>query len=307
MSRVLYIGGCTRSGSTLIDRMLGQLPGFVSTGELALITTHSIAGNRLCGCGRRFSDCPFWQAVGQEAFGGWNSDEVAELATLHPQVTRQRYIPLIIFPSLSARFAKKLRRYQALLSRLYAALSFVSGSEVVVDSSKMPSYALVLRGIPGMDLRILHLVRDSRATAYSVSRQDTMKDSVDQVIPKDQFSAPFITLVWVAYHLAFDCMRAARIPSLTERYEDVVRSPEEELRRIGTFAGNAPSARDLDFISPPNVHLREDHTAVGNNSRLQQGAIRLREDDVWRMKFPRRRRLLVTLMSWPLLKRWQYI
>ena len=65
MRRILYIGGCTRSGSTLVDRMLGQLPGFVSTGEFGLITTHSITENRLCGCGRRFRDCPYWQAVGE--------------------------------------------------------------------------------------------------------------------------------------------------------------------------------------------------------------------------------------------------
>lgn len=307
MSRILYIGGCTRSGSTLIDRMLGQLPGFVSTGELALIATNSIGSNRLCGCGRRFNECPFWQAVGAKAFGGWGSPEVEELTALYPQVTRQRHIPLIIFPLLSTRFATKLRRYRMLIGKLYAGVLSVSGAEIVVDSSKMPAYALVLRGVPDVDLRILHLVRDSRATAYSVSKKDNMKDSLDRAVPKDQFSAPFITLVWTVYHLAFDCIRISGTPGLMARYEDVVRSPQAWLRRIAAFAGNPPSGQDLDFIDMPNLRLREDHTAVGNDSRLAQGTIKLREDDVWRTKFPRSRRRLVTFMSWPLLKRWHYV
>jgi hypothetical protein len=307
MSRILYIGGCTRSGSTLVDRMLGQLPGFVSTGELGLITTHSITENRLCGCGRRFRECPYWHAVGEAAFGGWDGADAAELVTLHPQVTRQRYIPLLVFPSLSPGFAGKLRRYQLLLARLYAAVNSVSGAEIVVDSTKAPAYALVLRGIPGVDLRILDLVRDSRGTAYSSSKQQIMKDSLDRVVPKHRYAAPIITMRWIVYHLIFDCIRIAGLPGITVRYEDVVRSPRQILRQIAAFAGRPVGEHDLDFIVPPAVHMREDHTAVGNDSRLDQGTIMLREDDAWRTRLPAQSRKLVTVMSWPLLKRWRYV
>lgn len=307
MSRILYIGGCTRSGSTLVDRMLGQLPGFVSTGEFGLITTHSITENRLCGCGRRFRECPFWQAVGAAAFGGWDGPDAAELVRLHPLVTRQRYIPLLIVPTLSPRFADRLRRYRALLARLYAAVGAVSGAEIVVDFTKAPAYALALRGVPGTDLRILDLVRDSRGTAYSSSKEQVMKDSVDRVVRKHRYAAPIITARWVVYHLIFDCIRIAGIPGITVRYEDVVRSPKQNLTRIAAFAGRPVDAHDLDFIDPPTVHMREDHTAVGNDLRLDQGTITLREDDAWRTKLPAQSRKLVTLMSWPLLKRWRYV
>ncbi len=307
MSRILYIGGCTRSGSTLVDRMLGQLPGFVSTGEFGLITTHSITENRLCGCGRRFRDCPYWTAIGDKAFGGWDGPDAAELVRLHPQVTRQRYIPLLILPSLSPAFARKLRRYRALLARLYAAVGAVSGADIVVDSTKAPAYALALRGIPDVDLRIFDLVRDSRGTAYSSSKEQVMKDSIDRVVRKHRYAAPIITARWIVYHLIFDCIRIAGIPGITVRYEDVVRSPKQQLRRIAAFAGRPVDEHALDFIDPPTVHMREDHTAVGNDSRLDQGTITLREDDAWRTKLPAQSRKLVTLMSWPLLKRWRYV
>jgi Sulfotransferase family len=307
MGRILYIGGCIRSGSTLVDRMLGQIPGFVSTGELALIPTHCITENRLCGCGRRFRECPFWRAVGQSAFGGWEGPDAAEMVKLHPQVTRQRHIPFLILPFLSPRFSRKLRSYRGLLAQLYAAVSLVSGAEIIVDSSKAPAYALVLRGVPGTDLRILDLVRDSRGVAYSCSKKHVKKDSVDRQVQEERFSAPLITLVWALYHVTFECMRIAGLPELMTRYEDVVRTPKESLRRIAAFAGRATGEHDLDFITPPFVHINEDHTAVGNDSRLDQGTITLREDDAWRTKLPDPSRRLVTLMSWPFLKRWHYV
>lgn len=307
MSRILYIGGCTRSGSTLVDRMLGQLPGFVSTGEFGLITTHSITENRLCGCGRRFRECPYWQAVGEASFGGWDGSEAAELVKLHPQVTRQRHIPLLVFPWLSSGFARRLGRYRELLGKLYAAVSTVSGAEIVVDSTKAPAYALALRGVPGFELRILDLVRDSRGTAYSSSKDQVMQDSIDRVVPKHRYTAPVITLRWIGYHLIFDAIRVAGIPGIVERYEDIVRAPRQRLERIAAFAGRPAGAHDLDFITPPTVHMHEDHTAVGNDSRLVQGTIRLREDDEWRTKLPAQSRKLVTVMSWLLLKRWRYV
>src|SRR4029077_18694809 len=94
---------------------------------------------------------------------------------------------------------------------------------------------------------------------------------------------------------------------ITLSYEDFVGSPRASLRTIANFAGMPVGEHDLDFVSPRSVRMREDHTAVGNDSRLDQGTITLREDDAWRTKLPAQDRKLVTLMSWPLLKRWRYV
>jgi len=306
LSRVLYIGGCTRSGSTLVDRMLGQIPGFLSTGEFGLLTTHSLVENRLCGCGERFMECDFWQAVGEAAFGGWKSPQAEELVALHPQVTRQRYIPLLFAPALSPAFARRLRRYRALLQRLYDALHTVSGDEVIIDSTKAPAYALVLRGVPGMHLSILQLVRDSRGTAYSATKKQIMRDSVDRVVYKHNYAPAVITMRWNVYHLLFDVMRALGARVLVARYEDVVREPRTLLGRIAAFAGRPTTDSDLDFISTSGVVLSVDHTAVGNDMRFEHGNVVMREDDAWVRSLPRSSRRVVTLLSWPLLKRWKY-
>ncbi len=307
MVRVLYIGGCTRSGSTLVDRMLGQLPGFVSTGEFGLITTHSLAENRLCGCGRRFLDCPFWRAVGEATFGSWDAPEVGELMALHPLVTRQRHLVQLAFPRLFPGFCRRVQRYRELLDRLYQGVGTVSGAATVIDSTKAPAYALVLRGIPGIDLRILHLIRDSRGTAYSATKRQTMRDSVDRPVHKHRYAPAVITLRWMVYHTIFDLIAQTGTPRLLVRYEDVVRSPRETLPQIARFTGQPVQQRDLDFIKEGAVHFPEDHTAVGNDSRFEQGVVPLREDDAWRTRLPAPSRWAVTALSWPLLKRWRYV
>ena len=58
--KVLYIAGVGRSGSTLLERMLGAVPGSVNTGELNAIFSRVASQDQRCGCGEPFSACAFW-------------------------------------------------------------------------------------------------------------------------------------------------------------------------------------------------------------------------------------------------------
>src|SRR5712691_331429 len=120
--KVAYIGGYSRSGSTLLDCMLGQLPGFFSTGELAYIWTHGLGENRLCGCGSHFMECAFWRKVGERAFGGWDTVDLEKMLALERDVNRHRFLPLLLVPALSRKFRRKLGDYTEVLGRLYGAI-----------------------------------------------------------------------------------------------------------------------------------------------------------------------------------------
>ena len=93
MSTVLYVGGLGRSGSTLLDRMLGRLDDVWSVGELVHLWERGLKENNRCGCGRCFADCPFWRRVGEVAFGGWDTLDADEvLALRRPQVAGDRLL-----------------------------------------------------------------------------------------------------------------------------------------------------------------------------------------------------------------------
>ena len=67
---VLFIAGTGRSGSTLLERALGVMPGYVNVGELVDLFRRVAAEDERCGCGERFSTCPFWREVGERLLWG---------------------------------------------------------------------------------------------------------------------------------------------------------------------------------------------------------------------------------------------
>ena len=74
--RVLYLGGFGRSGSTLLERILGQIPGWTNVGELVDLPRSVFVHQENCGCGEPFLTCPMWSQVGERAFGGWHDHDM---------------------------------------------------------------------------------------------------------------------------------------------------------------------------------------------------------------------------------------
>src|SRR5207253_8405334 len=122
---------------------------------------------QLCGCGLAFSNCKFWTRIGDRAFGGWVNVDFEKMLTEDARFARHRSMPQLMAHLLSKKRSAALREYRGLLGNLYSAIKEVSGCAVIVDSTKRASYALLLRDVPGVDLRLVHLVRDSRGVAYS--------------------------------------------------------------------------------------------------------------------------------------------
>src|ERR1019366_778123 len=173
-SRVVFIAGEGRSGGTLLGQILDGLSDSVYVGELRNIWHEAFEQNEPCGCGERFRHCEFWRAVVEKAFGSFERLDVRAMLNMHRLLARERYTPLLMLLNRvpAELLGGKLRRaYEDALSRLYSAIREVAGKSVVVDSSREASQALVLARIPSIDLRVLHLVRDSRAVAFSYSRR----------------------------------------------------------------------------------------------------------------------------------------
>jgi hypothetical protein len=305
---VLFVGGYSRSGSTLFDRMLGQVHGFTSTGELGYLWSHGVAADRLCGCGLRFSECSFWRAVGDAAFGGWDRIDADAVLALQRDVNRHRYLPFLLAPWLRRSYAARLREYADLLGRVYRAIQHVGGGGVVVDSTIDPAYGFVLRHVPGIDLRLVHFVRDSRGTAFSWTREVRRTDVVGGEVFMPRFHPVVTALRWVLYHLLVQALARIGVPSLRVRYEDLVHDPRTQLVRTAAFLGEELDGRvRLAAFRSGCFELATDHTVAGNRMRLQRGAVPVRVDDEWVRCLPSRQRRAVTLLSWPLLRRYGYI
>jgi Sulfotransferase family len=313
--KVLYIGGFGRSGSTLVERILGQLPGFCSSGEVVFIWQRGLIDGQLCGCGVPVPECEFWSRVGKTAFGGWDQIDAHEMLALQKRVDRNRYIPSMVAPKLRPAAQADLDRYTDVLSKLYRAIGEVAGARVVIDASKHASTAFLLRRVPGIDLRVVHLVRDSRGVAYSWTKEVKKPEVTGDDAFMPQYSPSSSGRQWVAYNLMFDALGlldargfggTPRKASMLLRYEALMAEPRQGLERILAHVDEPVTAGSFDFLGDGWVDLGCDHTVAGNPMRFHQGRLDLRLDQAWTTKLPERDRKVVTAITWPLQLRYGY-
>lgn len=298
---LVFLAGMGRSGSTLLERLLDGLPGWWSMGEVLQIWERGATANEKCGCGEAFLDCPVWTAVGEKAFGGWDAIEVDRVAALRRSVERDRYIPLLYRPTLNPAFNSRLKEYNRILSRLYQAVRETTGAKMLVDSGKHLSAALVLRQNPDLDLRVAHLIRDSRGVAYSFAKVVKRPAGGSDAL-MHRMSPLETSLRYLAYNslLTFTFGEGRRVV----RYEDMVEDPGGTVSEICAWATRAPCTDPTPASG--SVDLATGHGISGNPMRERNGSTTLRVDDEWRARMPALRKALVTAITSPTLIQSRY-
>ena len=298
--KVVFIAGYGRSGSTLLDRMLGQVEGFCSAGELRHVLREGYVENRLCGCGTPFRSCPFWREVTGEAFGTIDRFDARQLLGAKERVDRWWRLPQLAWGLGSSAGQADLARYRDALRRLYAAIGAVSGADVIVDSTKDVSHGYVLRGIgEPVEPYVVHLVRDSRAVAHSWRRTKFNPGSGGDM---QRYGALRTSAEWTAINALTALHRRLGSRYALLRYRDLAADPPAAVRTVLELVGEG--GRGLPFTAPDTVVLGEQHTAAGNPMRFQRGELTVRPDERWRDHMPAGARALVTALTLPSLSRY---
>jgi hypothetical protein len=291
--KVIYITGWLRSGSTILGNVLNELPGVLHVGELHYLWKNGVlrdGTNSLCGCGEQVRECPLWSSV----MATLDEPDLAQLAsqmmTWQQRTLRTRHT--------RARLASTPDEASAAVDRtvaLYRALADRGAERAIVDSSKYPAEAAALLQRSDVDLRVVHIVRDPRATAYSYLRA---KRYIEPMSPAESTSN------WVGFNLASELVGSALNGRyLRVRHEDLTREPRQVVAQVLRFAG-------LDDESPVDddgkVTLGVNHTVTGNPDRLSQGTTAIRPDERWRTELPLGHSAVSTVLALPLLRRYSY-
>jgi hypothetical protein len=301
--KVLYVVGLGRSGSTILSNSLGQIGGYFSAGELNFIWKHNVLENRLCGCGRPFRECPVWTRVMDEAFGGMDGVDPREMMRLQASGTRTRHIPLMFAPRGERVLKERLEKLLINYRRLYEAIGTVTDSRVIVDSSKEPAHGYAMSLVPGVDFRVVHLIRDPRAAAYSWLKKKPQPDS-EEIEHMVRFSPTKSAALWDAWNASAEALwRRTPDKYLHLRYEDFVADPRASLERILGLVG---VTAEPPLAGEREVRLGVSHTVSGNPNRFETGAVELRPDREWISKMNPRDKALVTSLTLPLLRRYGY-
>jgi hypothetical protein len=301
--KILYVLGAGRSGSTLLDILLGSGAESWSTGELVHLHERGWHNNEFCSCGKRVNECGFWRDVKQRWTRPSAPDGVERFLELQRRFERMRFLFFRARLSRDPEFQEYLRD----LNRLLRCVLEASGKRCLVDSSKKPIRAHFLAMLPDFDVYLIHLVRDSRGVAWSKGKAFSKDER--RGVQADLGAAPVARTArrWLLTNLvcSYLCLsRRLRRRSLRIRYEDFVADPVSTLREIAGFC-------EVDLAEPirkvlGGEDLRPAHAVAGNRMRMSR-ALRIRADLEWKAKLAPRGESIVWRWTGWLLRHYGYV
>lgn len=260
MSRgtLIYIAGAGHSGSTVLEMLLTTGRKAVGLGEAWNVVNEPAAriAERVCSCGALAAACSLWAPV------------VARLSEEDGQ-------------------APPVERYRAVLAR---AAALFGDATVIIDSSKRPDGVGNLCALrsAGMDVRVIHNVRDVRAHAISIIDTATRKTHTPAG------AARVFHQWWTRNRQAHaESVRALGRPPIPITHEGLCLQPDETVRHLAAALGQEL----VDMGVPLNRGTM--HSIRGNRVRLPEQAdraSRLAYDERWRGRREWRRPYM--LMPW---------
>ncbi len=292
--KVLYIAGPTRSGSTIISNILGQIDGYFHAGELCEAWDRGRIWR--CSCGVFPDSCPVWANIFR-----YMDDTVTEkdrqlLIKQRDRFSKSHMVILRRLLMLDNRII--LSRIKSLLigiELLYHKIQQETGAQVIIDSSKNVGYGLILSLIPSFDFHMIHLVRDSRAVAFSWLKK---KGGLWTEHPIKT------ALTWSSRNIAAEILKHDLSEKYYDvRYEDFIKTPKTVVEKIINTCRTRNNR--LPFVSSHQVELKVSHGLCGNPGRFNQGRVQLKEDNRWH-ELELRHKIISTFFTWPLLYRYKY-
>lgn len=301
-TRVLFVGGYGRSGSTILDLLLDRIPGITAVGEFRHLFGRAIGDNELCSCGKPFNDCEYWGKILDKAFPrGYDRKriqgavEALNKVRLAPQLLDSNHLTLSL--------KQHIKIYHDAFSAAYKAVAEISGASVIIDSSKYPMHGMVVNSMPEVDMATMLLVRDPRAVAHSWQRRRIRPEVHWEKREMPRHSLAYSGLAWNMSNLLTEKINKDQRKFRLQRYEDFIENPLQTINEIASFAlGGAIKAEEEIFNTQPNTP----HTIAGNPVRIGSEHIKIKPDTEWQKQMSPQKQAIVTAICAPQMKRFGY-
>lgn len=296
---ILYIVGEGRSGSTLLDMLLGQVDSFESVGELHFIWLRGLRENQRCGCGVAFNACNYWNNIIEKFNKENNTLTIDELADYTSIDSMKKFPGNYLYDKLSSfsHIKKVFKSYDL----LYRSIASETGSNIIIDSSKSVPFAFFLAKYSKLDIKFIHMIRDSRAVTFSRQKKKIRSEITDTVEYMPTVSSWKSSLKWLSNNMVASFVIKEK-PFIRVTYEGFINDPKAIFDEISEFL-KIPKA-DFDGLvsSDKTSKMSVHHTVSGNPSRFNSGDIKIELDDRWKTEMLPFRKWMVTVLTWPLLK-----
>jgi len=291
--KVIYIMGCGRSGTTIMDILLGNHAGFQSVGEL---NNAPLAWNKdeTCGCGLSLRECDIWKNVGSDCFQNDSTNVHYEILKHQRDIERQ----VSIVKHVLGLFDRSvIDAYHSYVYDTFRILKTSASVHTVIDSSKSIGRGLALLKNTRLDVQIIHLVRDPRGVFFSFQKKNLVTPTMNILS---------LALYWNSVNLLASLLKLkfGKNKFLRIRYEDLVTNSDLVITQIENFVGEDLS--DVKQKLRDEVPMDRGHLAMGNRVRSQKVALKLRPDFSWKKSIKFYQRMLVNICCFPLMLAYSY-
>ena len=301
MIKVLYIVGGERSGSTLVDTVLGNHPDIVGVGELGQIVKLGYKEKERCSCGKVLDNCEFFEQVKAMYFARTGDSDFEYYERLRVKYESKRAWPKLLFGLVRS---SEVDDYCARTRAILESISKVSGRSIVLDSSKKFSRLVALSFCREIEIVPIHLVRHCCGFVYSTKKSQLRTGFADKTVVVKPKLTVVAALHWNVVNwlslasLAFLRVFRGQRQWLFVSYEAFCDDPEKSLMDIG-------SAIDLDMTSlarrAGGGETFDILHKVGGNLMKYNQTLTIRFDDAWKRELPKTTRFATWFFSWPLM------
>ena len=257
-----------------------------------------------CSCGELITQCPFWAGVSGAMLDRGIDFDVAHARTAFLD-GRDGYVGRLLRPLHRGPMMERLRDAALLLSPVWQdrmriiqwrnamlaeVLCDLTGARVVVDSSKIGLRLKYLLGNPGLNVKVIRLIRDGRCVALAYMHPEAFADAADPACrgggagggrDDERQTISNAARQWRRSNEEARKLlsRLDRSRWIEVRYEALCADPASMRRRIFEFLRLDPDqAAPVDQFRQAAAHV------IGNGMRLDEGAT-IEADQRWRSEF----------------------
>lgn len=295
---IVFIVGMGHSGSTIMDKSMGNIDGCFSYGELVNLSK-VIRQNNYCTCGKKITDCSFWNSVNKSLERNFDKSLQKNPDKFFFRIPFKKHIFNLI---LCKRETQIVKLFSDHTQAIYD-YTFKKGFNVLIDSSKDIFRVLLLKKhlSKQYDIRIIHLIRNpvdvtnSYLKSHSKVKYPGMKDfqtysrnSVTGSTPKSTFS---IILRWISKNILITFV--FKIFFRKNKYQ-IVRF-ENVIEDVQMF-NKMLVGLDLGSVNKISLNSKVTHIVTGNASRYSD-SIKLNSGP---LHISTAKKKLIQITTWPI-------
>lgn len=258
---IIYIAGDGRSGSTLLDSILANIPQSISVGECHRYWFRRSENKSLCSCQLKLDRCKLWSVVDEKLRQKFPNYQIDHFQHQVREVLKYRN-----FNGLHDLLqSEQGKEFGQVVTAFYQNIARTAQARYIIDSSKSVAWARLLSALPDLQVKVIHLERDLVQVANSWKKDMSLPEYPGGGVMMPKKSNLLILKTAFKIRLMMRSLKR-EVQLYYLNYEKLCANPNEQLGLLQNF---------LQVTLPDELSNRDAHAIGGNPMRAGHAELRI--------------------------------